>query len=95
MSNDKLKIKEIKSTSELGVMLDTERPWIELTKPPMLPEHHKDVEVQLKNGKQTIGFYTELNSSWYVRNHPFPNTFDAELKSNPVIAWREIVTDNK
>lgn len=97
MSNDKLKIKEIKSTSELGCMLDTERTWIELPPQPKLPNSADDVEVKLKDGTITIGWFYEL---WYVqKKYGEPNQktsfWSFQHPNNPVVAWRELVTDNK
>ena len=52
MSNDKLKIKEIKSTSDLGCTLDTERPWT----PVSLPKNTNDIELMLQDGTTVIGW---------------------------------------
>ena len=103
MSNDKLKIKEIKSTSELGCMLDTERPWVKITKPkwwmifyrPRFPNSIRDVEVMLKDGTVSIGWKVW---SWHVanKNSSINESWDfpSENMRNPVVAWRELVTDN-
>lgn len=96
MRNDKLKIKEIKSTSELGCMLDTEKPWIELPPQSKLPDSKDDVQVQLKDGTITIGWF---GGCWWVDDkfqvYQFTADFPKENPNNPVVAWREIVTDNK
>lgn len=95
MSNDKLKIKEIKSTSELGCMLDTERPWTELPREIKTPNNTRNVEVILKDGTITFGW---LGDCWWVddkKKYKRSSRFPKENPNNPVVAWRELVTDNK
>lgn len=90
MSNDRLKIKEIKSTSDLGCTLDTERPWVSEMKL-VLPNNDRDVEVRLKDGTITFGW---LGSFWWVDDkfevYPFTANFPKENPDNPVVAWREL-----
>jgi len=80
---DKIKF-EIKSTSELGIMLDTERPWISVEN--SLPENANDLELKLKNGVIVHGWYADGHKKWRkITNQRY---VDVEL-DNPVVAWRE------
>ena len=86
--------KEIKTTSELGCMLDTERPWVSVED--RLPINERTVSVLLKNNVETVGWYF---SYWSVnKEYNIPqNSVDfwsTEHPNNPVVAWRELVTDN-
>jgi len=76
--------KEIKSTSELGCMLDTERTW----KPVLLPENTDDVELMLKDGTTIIGWYNEYRNAWMRRFNDGVGQWIGT--DNPVAAWREL-----
>ena len=94
MTNDKMKIKEIKTTSELGCMLDTERPWTELPREINTPNDSRNVEVILKDGTTTVGWCGSINKNWYVSNGEKNEiVWPLEDKNNPVVAWRELVTE--
>lgn len=91
---EKKRVPAIKSTSELGCMLDTERPWMELPREINTPNDTRDVEVRLKDGIITFGWF---GGCWWVddkRGYKSSCHFPEENPNNPVVAWRELVTDN-
>lgn len=96
MKNDKLKIKEIKTTSELGCMLDTERAWISVLD--VYPTEYADVELKLYSGTVIEGY--KGHKDWFLFNKLATEMHNSKRwekahTHNPVVAWRELVTDNK
>jgi hypothetical protein len=82
--------REIKETGDLGMTLDTERPWIKLGD--KLPEVDKDVEVMLEDNTTDIGWRGTLGY-WYARQgHESDNWEHWARSKKTVIAWRFLPT---
>ena len=79
--------KKIKSTSDLGCTLDTERPWT----PVLLPTNTDEIELLLEDGTIIIGWYNDYRNTWMRRFNDGCGQWIGT--DNPVVAWREIVTD--
>ena len=78
----------IKETGDLGIILDTERPWIKVED--QSPQVEEDVEVMFTDNTTDLGWMGE-RANWFAKQGDFVNkSYYWNPSSKTVIAWREL-----
>ena len=79
---------EIKETGDLGIILDTERPWIHVEVD--LPKAERNVEVMFADGTTDLGWMGKLGT-WFTKQASLSvDSYYWTPSIKPVIAWREL-----
>ena len=80
----------IKETGELGMTLNTERPWIKCEDKEEPPIVDQTVEVMFTDGATDLG-WIGCYGNWFAEQGDFLNQPCCwNLSTKPVIAWREL-----
>lgn len=80
-------IREIKDTSELGVMLDTDNPWRMCVD--QVPNNSNNYNVLYEDKKEDYG-WRNLQGEWITKQDSVRSALEWPISLKKVIAWREI-----